>query len=345
MRGAENTWLVGAGFVVLGAAIAALGPALRSALPDRGAGLAAALFVGAGAAVAATGLLPLDCAMSEEACRDRWRAGELSWQHEAHLWLGIAFEALLVATPFALARALWPRPVAVAALQAGVVGLILTAGAWLGYAADADGLVQRLGFAVVHVWVGLVAVGVLDSARGRAPSARVQLPGSVSRVWAGEGEMVLRPTFLWRRFPQRFRYRREVTWVTDELWLVEDEAAFERGWVTRRRLYCAVVAPAVLHVTAADLPDGGEAEIEEDGYTVAPCRLAVPFGPVQLLTRCSERAGVEDEQTLRGTMELRWLGVPAATLTARVRPGMAVGDSPPRTPAYSGRGLTPPDPR
>jgi hypothetical protein len=132
--------------------------------------------------------------------------------------------------------------------------------------------------------------------------------------------MTLRPAFLWRRFPQRFRYRREVTWITDDLWLVEDEAAFERGWVRRRRLYCAVVGPATLEVTASDMPDGAQATIEEDGYTVSPYRLALPLGPLQPVATCSEHARVEDEDHLRGTMELRWLGVPAATVTALARP-------------------------
>jgi hypothetical protein len=41
---------------------------------------------------------------------------------------------------------------------------------------------------------------------------------------------------------------------------------------------------------------------------------------VQLLAGARERARVEDGETLRGTMELRWLGVRAATLTARAHP-------------------------
>jgi Protein of unknown function (DUF998) len=325
MRGAENPWLLGAGLVVLGASFAALAAALRAVLPGgRASTVAVVLFAAAGAAIAAGAFLQLDCPMSQEACRDRWQAGELSAEHDAHLWAGLAFEVLLAATPFALARALWPRPAGIAALAAGLIGLALTGAVWLGYEADADGLVQRLGFGVMHVWLVAVAAGVLHAAGSLArerPSATVPRPaGATSLEWTGEGELVLSPALLWRRFPARFAYRREVTWLTDELWLVEDTASFARGWTVRRRLWCELVAPATLEVTAGDLPDGARAAIEEDGYAVEPCRLALPLGPLQPVATCRERARAIGGGTLRGVMELRWLGVPAARIVARAQP-------------------------
>src|SRR5918997_563672 len=66
------------------------------------------LFVAAGAVTAAAGFLPVDCSLADETCEDAWRAGELSWQHDAHLWLGLAGGLLIAALPFAIAAALRP---------------------------------------------------------------------------------------------------------------------------------------------------------------------------------------------------------------------------------------------
>ena len=42
--------------------------------------------------------------------------------------------------------------------------------------------------------------------------------------WEGEGELVPWPYFIWRRFPQRLRVRRDATWLTDEVWYLDDRA-------------------------------------------------------------------------------------------------------------------------
>lgn len=162
-RTAESPWVARAGIVALGGGIAALGAALRPALPRRPAATASALlFVAAGALLVVTGLLPLDCDPEAAACRARRAAGELSAEHRLHLALGVPTQLLLVATPFALARALWPGRLARTLVAAGLGGVAvvvaLTVAAETG---GADGLVQRLGFGVVHAWVAFVALAVV----------------------------------------------------------------------------------------------------------------------------------------------------------------------------------------
>lgn len=177
---AQHAWVMNAGIVVVGLSVAALAPGLRRTLPARAAGAAAAaLFALAGAAIAAHAFLPLQCSLSSEACRDRLEARALSWQTSAHVWAGSGVELLLLATPFAIAAALWrspsgpaaPTPVGVAALLAGLAGIGLAGATALALRVagdDAFGLIQRLSLLALHLWIGLVAAGILYASRSRA---------------------------------------------------------------------------------------------------------------------------------------------------------------------------------
>src|SRR5207248_4068213 len=158
-RTAAHPWIVNTGFVLLGLSIVALAPCVLAALPRRTAtGVAAAMFALAGVAMALVAAFPLDCDLAQSACKARFDAGLLSWRTDAHLWAGLVFELAFLATPFALARALWPRPVAAAALGSGLFGVAFTAATFAASngAGVPDGLVERIGFVPLHLWVVVV---------------------------------------------------------------------------------------------------------------------------------------------------------------------------------------------
>src|SRR4051812_10368323 len=186
-RTAEHPLIVNVGLVVFGLTFVALGVALLAVLPSR---LAAALFVGAGIAVIASGLIRLDCGISDPHCEALWRAGKLSWHESGHLWAGLVSRVLLALTPFALARALWPGPVASLAAWAGVTGIAIGVVTFFLYGDDSagDGLVQRFEFLVLHVWVLIVAVRVLFAVRrprSAGPGLRVRPRALFSAEWGG----------------------------------------------------------------------------------------------------------------------------------------------------------------
>jgi hypothetical protein len=212
-RTAEHPLIVNAGLVVYGLSFVALGIALFAVLDSRA---AAALFVAAGVTAVIIGLVPLDCGLSDARCDRLWRARELSWHEDVHLWGSLLSQLFLALTPFAIARALWPGPLAPLAFWAGVAGVLVGVGLFFLYgAADApDGLVQRFGFAVVLLWLLIVATGILYATR-RAPP-----PGQLVRLrprdffaaeWSGDGSLVARPFFLWRRLARPFEARRSST--------------------------------------------------------------------------------------------------------------------------------------
>lgn len=190
-RDAENPWIVNGSFVLWGAGFMALGVAISYTLQGRPwARVAPALFLFCGICAMLFGLLPLDCAATvDQRCDGRLHAGELSWRHYGHVYAGLAFQAALAITPFALARSEWPSRLARLTLAAGVVGLAIGAAVFLSFQVDDApyGVYQRLGFGVVHGWVVLIAGALLIEASSRWPTRSVEDGPFASLFRTGDG--------------------------------------------------------------------------------------------------------------------------------------------------------------
>ena len=236
-----------------------------------------------------------------------------------------AGQLLLLATPFALARALWGQPVAAPTLAAAVAGLGIAVGTTVLFGIDhaPDGLTQRLGLLAIHVWVILIAIGVLwETRRGPAlPRPTPMRPSDFfATSWEGEGELVPWPYFLWRRFPQRLKIRRDATFLSDEEWYFEDRAWLPNGTpVEERRVHCTLVAPDRVRVMSNRLLGTTEILLEEDGYRVVPYRVAIPVGPVHFGLTVRDTATVDDG-TLVDRLRVSWFGLPVARVEVRARP-------------------------
>lgn len=172
-RNADHAWIADVGIAALGLSWVCLGLALRVALPRRPwSRLPPALFLVVGLATALVVLLPTDCSPSvDDACRAREEAWELSWRHYAHGFIGWANQLMLAATPFALALALRPGPLARIALALGSIGLLIGAGHLAASFADEDrlGIYQRAGLVVVQGWTYLLAGALLLASAVRPP--------------------------------------------------------------------------------------------------------------------------------------------------------------------------------
>ncbi|HEX8075786.1 MAG TPA: DUF998 domain-containing protein [Thermoleophilaceae bacterium] len=324
---ARHPWIVNTAIVLFGLSFAALGLALRAVLPRRNAATAAVwLFAVAGIGMIASALLTVDCDLSKDHCRDLFDAGRLSAHNDAHLWLSLIVPFFLVATPFALARALWPGPVAALALAAGIEGVAIGALSWVLFGVGVpDGLTQRIGLFILHAWVFIVGVGILYALR-RAPAPGRLVPlrprDFFAQSWRGEGELLLWPYSLWRRAGNRFEARREATWISDRVWRVDDVSRFADGREQRRLTFAELVDDDRVRLTAGDLPDGAELVIEDGGYRMVPFRMDFPVGPLKVPMRVHDISHVEGDGTLVNAFEARALitGLPIARLIFRVRP-------------------------
>jgi hypothetical protein len=325
-RDAVHPWIETVGIVAFGCSLLALGAALPAALPRRRA-LAAVAFGLAGAAGILEAVFPLDCATTiSHHCRELQDASQLSWQHYAHLWLGLANTVLLVLTPFALARALWPGTTAAVLLAVGTTGLAIGLLSTFGGEAHgaADGLIQRLGLAVVLLWVVLVGTWILWATRG-APRTSALIPMRprefLSRSWSGEGELVLRPFLLGRLFAQRVEARRESVWISESVWRIDDEAYFGDGRFERRHMFCEFTSDDHVRLTGNDLIDGCDVWLEPEGFRLSEWRMAWPVGPIPLIVRCADRSYFEPDGTFVNRIDIYSLVVriPVARVTFRMR--------------------------
>ena len=324
---AAHPWVVNTAIVLFGLSFVALGVALRSVLPRRTAStVAIAMFAIAGIGMVASAFLTVDCDLSKDHCSDLLDAGRLSFHNDAHLWLSLIVPFFLLATPFALARALWPGPVAALLLAAGVEGVAIGALSWLLFGVGVpDGLTQRVGLFLLHAWVLLVAGGTLYALRRRPePGKLVPLRPRdfFAQSWRGEGELLLWPYSLWRRAGNRFEAERRATWVSDRVWRIDDVSRFADGREQSRLTFAELVDDDRVRLTAGDLPDGAEVVIEEDGYRMIPFRMDFPIGPLKIPMRVHDISHVEPDGTLANTFEARSLvaGLPIARLIFRVRP-------------------------
>jgi hypothetical protein len=323
-KDAANPWIVTTGIVVLGVAIAALGPAAAAVLPRRTASRVAAIaFVLSGLVILLVAVFPTDCSLSEHACKARFDAGRLSTSTDVHLWLGLVYDVVFLVTPFAIARALWPLPVAGLSLAAGLTGIAVGLALFPGENVDAlGGLFQRFGLLLTHLWVLFVAAAVLHVVareRARPVFIPVRPRDFFGRGWEGDGEVVAQPAFVWRRLPQRLHFRREIRWLSDDAWIVDDTNAFASGYVLRRRMVCAADGDGHIQVTASDMPDGAVLELTEGGYRVKPYRYAFAVGPLRFTFTCHDRVEAHPDGSLDWTIDYRWHGLPASRLTGRVR--------------------------
>jgi hypothetical protein len=325
-RQAAHPAIVTVGIAALGASLPALGVALARALPRRRV-LPAALFAGAGIAILVVAVVPLDCGIGvDRQCRALWRAGQLSWHQDAHVWADFASQVVLLLTPFALARALWPGTAAAVALFCGALGVAIAVISFVLYGVPgaAGGLIQRGDLAVLHIWVLIVGGGLLWATR-REPRMSALIPMRprefLSRSWTGEGTLVLRPFFIGRFFAQRVEARREATWISERVFRIDDEAYFGSGRFERRQMYCEFVSEDHVRLTADDLLDGADVWLEPEGFRLSEFRMAWPIGPLPLIVRCVDRSHFEPDGTFVNRIDLYSLGprIPVARVTFRMR--------------------------
>jgi hypothetical protein len=308
---ARHPWIVMAGLAVYGLSAWAVAIGLRPVLPDRTASrVAVALFAVVGAAVVVAAFAQPDCNPTLRSCSE-----------SVHGWAAFVARLALVATPFALARALWPSPTAALALLAGGAGLAIGV---LGLVAGGpDGTTERAELFAGQLWLIIVAAGILHETR---PAPRFSAPAALrprdffGSTWQGEGRLRPFPSALSGALAPAVTVSRTTTWKSEDIGLVRDRMEFRSGRVEERLRFAHLVDPSHIHVTADDMPDGADLRLDEDGVRMAPFRLAVPVGPIRFVVRCHPQARVEPDGTLVYDVPVRWHGLPVARAELRARP-------------------------
>lgn len=329
---AENPWIANAAIVVFGLSLASLGAALWGALPG-GAGSFAAvgLFGIAGLGFVVAGLAPIECEPTlSESCEMRFEDGDATTATYVHAWGGFAGQFAFLFTPFALAWALRPHRLAGLALLAGLIGLAIFGLFWLGGSGDdqsgSAGLVQRLGFGVMHEWSGLVAIGLLIWARTRPRPAPPGAEGPLEPFrflvasMDGEGEMAYSPWARPLRLPRRFGYAWRVEYEGSALWLIRNVLDYEGDRLRFDRTMLARPLSATdMHLTADDMPGGARTEIFPGGLTLHPCWFLTPWWGFPWPMLGHGRLLLDGETAVEGRLEFALFGfLPFARMRFRL---------------------------
>lgn len=315
---AANPWLVNGALLLLGASFAALALGLRTALPPgRWATVAVWLFGACAALFAVAGLFPSECQAVDPSCERRFDAGDLSTATYVHAYSGLALEAALLATPFALARALWPRLAGRLALFAGLAGLAVFAISFAGFAADTDapGLVQRFGSLAVNNWAVLVALGLIAWSRERRPELVPSEGGPLDpfRYLAGEASGEGEVTYSWwaraLRFPRRFRFQRRTTYDGNARWEMDDVLRYENGLTYERHIVARPVSPERMHLTSDAIPGGAETVLVPGGLVLEPAWFIAPYWGIPWPLRCKGLMRAREAGPLEGSFDMALVGV------------------------------------
>jgi len=330
---AKAPWLVNGGQVLLGVTFAALAVGLWASLPRTRASLVVVvLFASVALLWAVVGVFATECAPTlDDACKRALEAGDLSLATYVHLWSGLAMLVALLAGPFALAWATWSGPVGRPALAAGVAGLVIVGARYLVTAGDGEGvvgLVQRLELLSMHVWACLLAIGMLVWATGgsrrmaTSPRSGQSLEPFryLAPSWTGEGEMRYRGWLRFLSLPRRFSWDRRVEYPGEAVWLVHDVLRYEDyGPVFDRTMVARPLARNVMHLTADDMPGGGDAVLTPAGMDLEPYWMLTPYFGLPWPLRCVGALRLSEGDRLAGRIDMSLLGfLPVGRMSLRL---------------------------
>jgi hypothetical protein len=329
---AKNPWIVNTAIVLFGLTLASLGAGLWLALPRRGRRAVPALFFGVAAlGFVVAGLAPLECEPSvSELCDMRFDDGALSTSSYVHAWAGFVAEIAFLLTSFALALALRPHRLAGLALLAGLIGLALFGAFWLAGPSDGQsgygGLVQRLGFGVIHEWSGLVAIGLLIWARTRPRPLPSRAEGALEPFrfleaeMNGAGEMTYSPWARLFRLPREFSYRWRVTYEGSAVWLIHNVLRYEGDRLLfDRTMLARPLSDTGMHLSADDMPGGGRTELFPGGLSLRPSWFLTPWWGVPWPVLGHGELVLDGDETLGGRLEFALFGfLPLARMRFRL---------------------------
>src|SRR5262249_11567732 len=133
-------------------------------------------------------------------------------------------------------------------------------------------------------------------------------------VWSGRGELI--PRAWVRPFVPRqgVSLVSRADWLSDSIWVVRDRFEFSSGLVQERSMYCELVAPDRVHVTADDIPLGADIDLRADGFFFRPYDALAPFAGRHVRLRLYDACRLDPDGSVHDTIEMTYLGIPVATL-------------------------------
>ena len=124
------------------------------------------------------------------------------------------------------------------------------------------------------------------------------------------------------RLPRRFRWDRSVEYPGEAVWLVHDVLRPEgRGAVVDRTMVARPLSPSVMHLSADDMPGGGDAVLTPGGMDLQPYWVLSPYFGLPWPLRCAGELRIGEGDTLAGRIDMSLMGfLPVGRMTLRLSP-------------------------
>ncbi len=133
-------------------------------------------------------------------------------------------------------------------------------------------------------------------------------------VWTGEGELIPHPLFRWFLPREHIRHSSEAIWLSETIWLVKDRFDFSSGKVVERKMFCELIAPDRIHVSADDMPLGADIELYEKGFRFTPYYALVNHKGRLYRLRFLDECWIDENGFLHDTIKMYFWGQPVATM-------------------------------
>lgn len=79
-------------------------------------------------------------------------------------------------------------------------------------------------------------------------------------------------------------------------------------------MFCELVAPDRVHVTADDMPRGADIMLSELGFRFTPYDALVDYRGFRFRVRCLDENAIDEQGFVHGRIKMCFLGLPVVTM-------------------------------
>jgi len=133
-------------------------------------------------------------------------------------------------------------------------------------------------------------------------------------TWTGDGELIAHPLLRCLVRRERVRMTSEAVWLSDTMWLVKERFECSSGRVLDRKMFCELVTPDLIHVTADDMPGGADIQLHDLGFRFTPYRVLVNYRGLSVRLRCHDENTIDEHGFVHDCVKMYFCGVRVATM-------------------------------
>jgi len=132
--------------------------------------------------------------------------------------------------------------------------------------------------------------------------------------WKGEGRLIAHPLLTWLVPEERVHLSSQARWLSDRIWIVNDQLEFSSGRTIDRKMFAELVAPDRIHVTADDMPLGADIFLYEDGFQFTPYLVLAPYRGRTYRFRCKDKCWVDADGYVWDEIRIHFCGLLVARM-------------------------------